>query len=208
MPAPGSYPDFDTNGTNTTAIVSGHATDGYANNEVPTAREINQILMLIGLWIRWLASFVFGGWQWVSPFAAQYNGASTTAPNVGTFASPRKNYAFLASTSVTDQSLALYPIVVPVGNVVTDVGAYVDANSSTSPVLNVNLVKVDATGTETTIAGVVNAVPAGGVALYSHALTAPYTVQAGDALYILVVGVISSGSGMKVYQAGYKAGAV
>jgi hypothetical protein len=55
MPAPGSFVDWDTNATNTAAITSGHALDDFANNEIPTSRELNQVLMLIGLWIRYLA---------------------------------------------------------------------------------------------------------------------------------------------------------
>lgn len=55
MPAPGSYADWDTNGTNTTPIVAGHATDGFVNNEIPTARELNEWMMLVGQWIRWVA---------------------------------------------------------------------------------------------------------------------------------------------------------
>lgn len=56
MPAPSTFPDFDTNGTHTTAVTSGHASDGFASNEVPSSAELNTLLMLYGLWIRWFGT--------------------------------------------------------------------------------------------------------------------------------------------------------
>lgn len=53
MPAPSTFPDWDTNATNTVALVSGHVSDGFINNEVPTAGELNEWMMLVGLWIRY-----------------------------------------------------------------------------------------------------------------------------------------------------------
>lgn len=55
MGAPASFPDFDTNGTHTTPITSGHTTDGFAEDEIPDSDEMNQWMMLVGLWIRYFA---------------------------------------------------------------------------------------------------------------------------------------------------------
>lgn len=52
MTRPATYPDWDTNGTNTSTPTSGHKSDGYATNEIPTSAELNGQLNLIGSWIR------------------------------------------------------------------------------------------------------------------------------------------------------------
>lgn len=56
MSAPASYPDWDTNGTHTIAIVATHTTDGFGLDEVPTSDELNEWMMLVGLWIRYLGA--------------------------------------------------------------------------------------------------------------------------------------------------------
>lgn len=56
MGAPSSYPDWDTNATNTIPLVAGHITDGWDTDEVPDSDEMNEWMMLVGLWIRYLSS--------------------------------------------------------------------------------------------------------------------------------------------------------
>src|SRR5690349_1601161 len=46
--------DFDTNGTNTIAVTSGHKTDGWANNEIPTSGEFNTWMRNVGDHTRYL----------------------------------------------------------------------------------------------------------------------------------------------------------
>ena len=48
MPLPGSDPTWDSNGTNTTAVASIHKTDGFGSNEVPTSRELNEWMKIVG----------------------------------------------------------------------------------------------------------------------------------------------------------------
>lgn len=190
MPAPGSYPDIDTNGTNTTPIVSGHATDGFANNEVPTAREFNQILMLIGLWIRWLAAIALGGWVWKAPLTALSNGA-VTPPSAGAIAITP--YLTMAG-SLVSPAVSAIPLEVPVGTTITTVGAYIDSNGSPAPVMSVTLWKMTSAGAVSQLAGGYTGNPSGGWTLYSGALTSPYTVAAGDAVYVEVTCAVASGT--------------
>jgi hypothetical protein len=57
MPTPpGSFADWDTNATHTSPVTSGHGTDGFAEDEVPDSDELNQWMMLVGLWIRYFAA--------------------------------------------------------------------------------------------------------------------------------------------------------
>jgi hypothetical protein len=80
MAAPSVYPDWDTNLTNTTAIASGHTTDGYDTDEVPDSDEFNQWMAYVGLWIRYLGSFTPGtriGYQIKT-------GSGTYTPTTGT----------------------------------------------------------------------------------------------------------------------------
>lgn len=58
MPTPSTFPDWDTNATNTVAVLAGHTTDGFANNEIPTAGELNQWMMFVGLWVRYLSQIM------------------------------------------------------------------------------------------------------------------------------------------------------
>lgn len=51
---PSSYAQWDSNGTNVSAVTAGHKTDGYATNEVPTSAEWNAHFKLIGEWTQWL----------------------------------------------------------------------------------------------------------------------------------------------------------
>jgi hypothetical protein len=57
MSAP-AFPDWDTNATHTTPLTSGHKTDGYVHDEIPTSDETNEWMMLVGLWIRYIASLM------------------------------------------------------------------------------------------------------------------------------------------------------
>lgn len=50
MPKPPYVPVWDSNKTNTSAPTAGHKSDGYANNEIPTAAEFNYQLNAIGEW--------------------------------------------------------------------------------------------------------------------------------------------------------------
>lgn len=51
---PTSDPTFNTNLTNVSATTAGHKTDGYANNEIPTAAEFNYWMNLVYTWILWV----------------------------------------------------------------------------------------------------------------------------------------------------------
>jgi hypothetical protein len=55
MTKPSVFPTFDSNETNVVATLAGHITDGYADDEIPTAAEFNYMLNLIGKWIEWTA---------------------------------------------------------------------------------------------------------------------------------------------------------
>jgi hypothetical protein len=69
MPAPTSFNDWDTNGTHTTPVLSGHTTDGFVNNEIPGSAELNQWMMLTGQWTRYLNSLVDFRWYRIPPTA-------------------------------------------------------------------------------------------------------------------------------------------
>lgn len=58
MPVPSTFPDWDTNATHTTPVLAGHTTDGFINSEVPGSAELNQWMMFVGLWIRYLSQFM------------------------------------------------------------------------------------------------------------------------------------------------------
>lgn len=51
---PTTYAQWDSNGTNLTATTSGHKTDGWANNEIPTAGEFNDWQKQVADWMKWL----------------------------------------------------------------------------------------------------------------------------------------------------------
>lgn len=53
-PSTAQLPTWDTNLTNTVALINGHKTDGFANNEVPTAGEINTLLAFLYLHCKYL----------------------------------------------------------------------------------------------------------------------------------------------------------
>lgn len=78
MSAPVTYPDWDTNATNTSALVSGHVTDGFAADEIPTSRELNEWMMLVGLWIRWIRT-AQAEWYWMNA-GLGYNSGATIVP--------------------------------------------------------------------------------------------------------------------------------
>lgn len=46
---------WDSGNVHTTAIAGGHASSGYASNEVPASDELNQVLRLAGLWEQYLS---------------------------------------------------------------------------------------------------------------------------------------------------------
>lgn len=60
-PSAGQLPTFDTALTNTTAITGGHQTSGFANNEIPTAAEINTLFAFLYLWCKYLSDGAFQG---------------------------------------------------------------------------------------------------------------------------------------------------
>jgi hypothetical protein len=51
---PTVHAEWDTNDTNTSATTSGHKSDGWVNNEIPTAAEFNHWMRQVGLWTNWL----------------------------------------------------------------------------------------------------------------------------------------------------------
>lgn len=51
---PSVHAEWDTNGTNMSATSSGHKSDGWANNEVPTAAEFNHWQNQVSAWTEWL----------------------------------------------------------------------------------------------------------------------------------------------------------
>lgn len=62
MTKPTDLPTWDSNETNTVTVVAGHTTDGYADDEIPTAAETNKWMNIVGRWVTWLDSlFDVGG---------------------------------------------------------------------------------------------------------------------------------------------------
>jgi hypothetical protein len=117
MSEPTTFPDWDTSNANTIALIAGHVTDGYANNEVPTAGETNTWMMLVGLWIRYLQSLADYRWHWWNPAFGSL--LTHFVPNSSGFPS---YVSSMGGTASTDPALCQSALMFPVGAIVTDIG--------------------------------------------------------------------------------------
>lgn len=80
MSAPPTIPQWDSNGTHTTALVAGHKTDGFAHDEVPASDELNTWMMLVYLWILWFSGNASTAWQWLVPTASTVGSGTPADP--------------------------------------------------------------------------------------------------------------------------------
>lgn len=82
MPKPTLSAVWDANGTNTTALLSGHVSDGFVNAEIPTSAELNQWMNIVGQYTDYLQTgdLVLDGLSMGSVDLAMPNAAAVLAP--------------------------------------------------------------------------------------------------------------------------------
>ena len=173
MPEPSTFPDWDTNGTHTLPLVAAHTTDGFIADEVPASDELNTWMMLVGQWIRYLASFTDNllttANEWtltqtfdVAPVAPDYYitadrtrvipasaGQASGAGGAGFGPYPLYDATtgvLVAWTFHNDVYPVMFPIPVEVGEQITGYTARIRKTSNGAQTVTMKLVTVDYSG--------------------------------------------------------------
>lgn len=80
MPQPSSFVDWDTGDVHTTPVTGGHAASGWAHAEPVPSDELNQWMMLVGLWVRYLVGLMTSTLK-IHSFAGQSVAVDPTTGN-------------------------------------------------------------------------------------------------------------------------------
>lgn len=169
-------PTWDSNDTNTVATVAGHVTDGYADDEVPTAAETNGWMRTVALWIIYLSNLPqVVRYRWLPAASGRPSESPYPAPTIAANGAVKANGAI--------SGMGFFPVGAAVGDIVTKIAInYLGDGVNT---VYFRLSELDGAGTLNYLDATLGGNPATGPAVWSTVeveLDTPYTVQQGKTL--------------------------